>query len=131
MTLETADIPSVKIDNIEVKHASIEQEIRNGAHTYKYVSILDLPDNFEGFMWRMKHNTMIAIRGNNLSFQVVILRGHLPKFLSNMQAIRNFRIRSPIKGIGFGASRTEESIRLTKTINNTEAKITLDAKIIC
>lgn len=125
LTLETVDIPSVKIQDIVVKHLSIEQEIRNGTHTYKHIEFHHLPVLFEGFMWAMKGKTMIAIRGNNLDFQIVIMNGSVPKYLCNLQAMRQFIMIPKITH-----SRTEESIRLTKTINNTEAKITLNAKII-
>lgn len=130
LTLETADIPSVKIQDIVVKHLSIEQEIRNGTKTYKYINLYQLPKVFEGFLWAMKEKTMIAIRGDNLDFQIVIMNGSLPKYLCNMQAIREFTLLGGVRGFGMQQKRTEESIRLTKTINNTEAKITLNAKII-
>lgn len=127
LTLGTASISSVKIEDLGVVYKTIEQTIRDGKKTYKLININQLPKEFEGFMWKMKNKTMIAIRGENLSFQVVILKATVPAYLCRMQAIRKFTKKL---NNTFVAERTEESIRLTKTVNNTEAKITLDATII-
>ena len=130
LTLETADIASAKIEEIVIKHKSIQEEIRNGTKTYPLIHIKRLPKEFEGFMWKVQGKTMIAIRGENLDFQIVILNAQLPKYLYRMQAIRKFKLLGGVRGFGMQAERTEESIRLTKTVNNTESKITLNAKII-
>ena len=129
LTSEIADIASVKIEEIKIKQKSIEEEIKkhiiSGNNSFKLISIHQLPKSFQGFIWKLKGKTMIAIRGDNMSFQIVVLKATVPTYITNMQAIRKFNITPKIL-----QGRIEESIRLTKTINNTESKITLDAKII-
>ena len=126
LTLETADIVSAKVEDIVVKYGSIEEEIKNGTKSYKLINIEQLPKEFEGFMWNMKNKTMIAIRGNNQDFQVVILDALLPKYLSNFKAIRKFTVR----GHAITAKTTEDYTRLCKSTNNANSKITLNAEII-
>jgi len=129
LTLETADIASAKIEEIVVKHKSIQEEIRNSTKTYPFIYKKDLPRIFEGFAWEIGYNTMFAIRGENLDFQIVIMHGRFAKYISNMQAIRKFVLYTSQNRF-VQITKTEESIRLTKTINNTESKITLNAHII-
>lgn len=130
LTLETADIVSAKIEDIIVKHKSIQEEIKDAPKTYPLVRLKQLPVNFEGFFWKLKGQTMCAMRGDNLDFQVVIVTAVVSKYLCNMQAIRKFKITHLLSGLTISQERTDESIRLTKTINNTGSKITLNAHLI-
>lgn len=131
LTLEAADIVSVKPTIGTENYPSIETEIkealRNGKISAKIISPKDLPKTFEGFFWTLKNKTtMIAIcTPNTLDFTLYIIEATLPKYLSDIQGLRTY---NKVKGYPNKlptVEKTEDTIQMQKTVNPVKQKINI------
>lgn len=126
LTLDKADIVSAKIEEIVVDYPSIEAEIkatlRNGTISLKEIRIDEFPHLFEAFFWKLKGKTLIAIRQENLTFKLYVLRGLFPEYYYKIQGMREYR--KPRFGLPT-LTKTEKVITVFKHKNDSQSKITI------